>query len=75
MNIRVHDRSAGLAECNVLLNSRVRIKAKPELTGFIATVMPDKLGKPYQVHVKLDGAPNAAPMIYSPDEVEPEFLV
>jgi hypothetical protein len=74
MNVRVKDRSAEHEACNALLRSRVRVKEHPELTGVITAVLPDKHGKPFQVHVKFDSAPNSLPSIYGPDEVEPEFL-
>lgn len=57
-------------ECAALINTRVRVK-ETGLKGLVSNVCPDKLGKPYQVHVKIDGL-EGGPYIFGPDEVEPE---
>lgn len=58
-----------------LLNRRVRVVGTSQdagKVGVVAGVCPDKLGAPYQVHVKVDGDDTVT--VLSPDEIEAETL-
>jgi hypothetical protein len=57
--------------CIALQNKRVRVIGTSQV-GVVANVCPDKLGAPYQVHVKVDGDDSVT--VLSPDEIEAETL-
>jgi hypothetical protein len=54
------------------VKSRVRVRATGQ-EGVVETVLPDKFGAPWSIHVKLDEDANnafATPLVLGPHEVE-----